>query len=150
MKVFLRCFAAFIMVISIILGYISVNTFQSSTAIDDIGISMVRLLYEYESITDVYNREGQIKSLCSPDVWETINFDNTAHFAGTWDRTRNIPTVVRVVFTRPGLVVYALENDFVVPRDLWCFEYRIENGVFSEVREYQLASMRRDKEGGLF
>lgn len=138
------------MVVSIILGYISVNTFQSSTAVDDIGISMVRLLYEYESITDVYAREDQIKSLCSPEVWETINFDNTAHFAGTWDRTRNIPTVVRVVFTRPGLVVYALENDFVVPKDLWCFEYRIENGVFSEVREYQLVSMRRDKEGGLF
>lgn len=150
MKVFLRCFAALIMVVSIILGYISVNTFQSSTAVDDIGISMVRLLYEYESITDVYAREDQIKSLCSPEVWETINFDNTAHFAGTWDRTRNIPTVVRVVFTRPGLVVYALENDFVVPKDLWCFEYRIENGVFSEVREYQLVSMRRDKEGGLF
>lgn len=119
-------------------------------AVDNTGVAMVRLLYEYDSIQDVYGRETEIKSRCSSDVWEEISFDNSSHFDGTWGRTKNLPSRVRVILTRPGMVVYALENDFVDPRHLWCFEYELSDGVFISVREYQLVALRNSEEGGFF
>lgn len=146
-KYILRGLSLAIILVCAIWGFYLVTSFEGSN--EAVGIAMLRMLYEYGEIQDVYDREKQIQSQCSESVWDWISFWNDEHWSGTWSRTRNLPSKVRVVFTRPGLIIYALENDFVYPTYLWCFEYKLERGVFTEIREYQLVGNRRSEDGGL-
>ncbi len=139
---------ATVIVVCIVVGFFNVNFYGKHD--EETGIALLRLLYEYESIDQVYERTDKIRNICSEDVWSLISPDNEEHFSATWGRIGNFPTKVRVVSTRPGIIVYALDNEFIQPKDLWCFEYRIEHGVFSDVREYKMAALRENKEGGLF
>lgn len=113
------------------------------------GVEFLRLLYEYNSFSEIEERQGWIKSLCTPEVYEELSVDNDSHWQGTYRRTSPLPTKVRVVLTRPGLIIYALDNAYIYPTELWCFEYEITKGLFSEVREYKLANLRTDEKGGL-
>lgn len=137
-----------LIVATVLRGVYLVNHYTGGN--DNVGVAMVRELYEYDTITDVYAREATLKSKCTREVWEQISWDNEAHWDGTWNRTKNAPTKVRVVLSRPGLVVYALENDWVPRSSLWCFEYEVEHGLFTQIREYKLISIKESKDGGFF
>lgn len=148
MKWVIRGVSLCLIVICVFWGFYLVNHYNGG--FEDGGIAMVRLLYEYDSIQDVYDRQDAIRSRCSDEVWSELSAENKSHWDGTWERSKNLPTKVRVVLSRPGYVVYALENEFVYPSYLWCFEYTIERGIFTSVREYKLVGMRESKDGGFF
>lgn len=138
-----------VITLSAILGLYTVKFYSTDNS--DLGIRMVCLLYEYDNIEEISQRRGRIKSLCSKDAYEQISISNPEHYANAYSlRTQNYQSIVRVVFDRPGLVVYALDNAVVYPTDLWCFEYKIKNGLFTDIREYKLAGWREDSGGGLF
>lgn len=113
------------------------------------GVEFLRLLYEYDNYSEIETRQSWIKALCTEDVYDEVCLYNESHWQGTYQRTSPLPAKVRVVLTRPGLIIYALDNAYVYPTELWCFEYKISKGLFSEVREYKLANLRTDKGGGL-
>ena len=140
MKWTIRGLSIAIIVVCAVWGFYLVGMYQGVS--DDSGVAMLRLLYEYDNIQDIYDRSDEIRARCSEDVWSTLSPDNEAHWKGTWERTKNAPTKVRVVMERPGLIIYALDNEFVYPSYLWCFEYTIERGVFTDVREYKLVGSR--------
>ena len=148
-KWILRGVSILVIVVCIVWGSFMVITYSDKED-SDAGVAMVRLLYEYDQIQDVYDRQDQIRSQCSPEVWSELSSANDAHWNGTYERTQNAETKVRIVMTRPGLVIYALENEFVYPAYLWCFEYEVDHGLFTSVREYKLVGMRESKDGGFF
>ncbi len=148
MKQFIRIVSIVIIVLCIFIGAYTVYFYSTDNS--DLGVRMVCLLYEYEDFNELDARQEQIESLCTQDVFEQLSLNNSDHFKGTYGRTQNFPTSVKVVFLRPGLVVYALDNYLVYPSDLWCFEYTITGGKFSEVREYKLVGKVTDDKGGLF
>lgn len=117
---------------------------------EDVGVEMVRLLYEYESLDELYGRLDAIERMCTEEACAILTPDNAEHFEGAWERTGNLPTRVRIVWARPGMVVYALETEAQRQADLWCFSYELHKGLFDNVREYKLSATRRDAKGGLF
>lgn len=147
-KKFVRATAILLIAVCATLGFYTVRFYSISNS--DIGIRLVCLLYEYDSIEDIEGRMDQLRNLTSPDVYSQLNITNDAHYTAAYGRTGSYPTGVKIVFDRPGLIVYALDNAKAYPSDLWCFEYKIEDGVFTEVREYKLVGWRTDSEGGLF
>ena len=147
-KWLIRVAAIGIILISTVRGLYLVNTYSGGN--ESIGVAMLRLMYEYDSIEDVYDREDEIRSRCTDEVWKQINFDNQGHWDGAWERTKNAPTRIRVLRTYPGLIVYAIESEFVHPAYLWCFEYTLDHGKFSSIREYQIVGLRESTDGGFF
>lgn len=148
MKWVIRGLSLTLIVICAVWGFYLVQMYHETY--DDRGVAFLRMLYEYESIEDIYSRSKEIQSRCSDDVWEELDPSNEAHWKGTWERTKNAPTKVRVVMERPGMIIYALDNEFVYPQYLWCFEYTIERGVFTSVREYQIVGKKSSEDGGFF
>lgn len=148
-KTGVRVVSALLIAVCAILGLYTVRFYSVSNS--DVGIKVVCLLYEYNTVEDIDKRMDQLHKLCTEQVYDQLSVQNEEHFEAAYSRrSRNYPTGVKVVFDRPGLVVYALDNAVVYPADLWCFEYKIKDGLFSEVREYKLAGWREDDGGGLF
>lgn len=147
-KTVVRTVSCVIIVVCAILGAYTVAFY--STDNDDLGIRMVCLLYEYDSTDEIAGRDETIASLCTPEVYNQLSPDNSEHFEATYGRIGNYETQVKIVFTRPGLIVYALDSAVTYPTDLWVFEYRIKDGLFSSVQEYKLVGTRTDSGGGLF
>lgn len=147
-KWFLRGACILIIVTCSVLGFYLVTDYQHSA--EDVGVMMVRLLYEYDEISDVYSRSDSVRKLCTEDIWDELSPNNQAHFEGTWGRTGNAPVKVRIVWSRPGVVVYALESSMSKTVELHSFVYELDGGLFSYVREYSLVSVKKDAGGGLF
>ncbi len=129
-------------------GFVYVSNYEDAGEI--LAVDTLRCLYEYNKISEVYQRNSQLKRNCSEQVYEQVSPDNSGHYEGILARTKNYPTKVRVVLTRPSMVVFALENPNVYPEDLWCFEYQVQGVKLTHVREYKFVSMRQDGKGGFF
>lgn len=129
------CFA--IIILCAITGFLFVHTYNEAEI--DVGVNLLRELYEYDRLQELYTREKSIRSKCTEEVWSQIGFNiNEKHYDKTWGKTRDTTTKVRVVWTKPGIVIYYLENPYTFPEDLKCFEYTYSNGKFISVRETNL------------
>lgn len=148
MKEFLRVLSAVVIVLCCITGYALINFYDSGN--EEAGVALLQLMYDYQSIEEVFDREETLKALCTEEVYTQLSSNSKERLESAWGRTANIPTRVRVLFVRPGFIVYALENELVSKYDLWCINYEIDHGLFSEVREYELVSVLDGGRGGFF
>lgn len=147
MRNIIRGVCVIVIVICTLLGSYMVFMHQDENTL--FGIQMVMLLYDYDKYEEVQGRQEQIVALCSPTAFDALGCHNEERWPEIYGRIGNYPCRVRIVFTRPGLVIYSLDTAQIYSADLWCFTYEIQGGQFTNVREYKLAGTWSDSKGGL-
>lgn len=122
---------------------------QSRGATENLGITAVKLMYEFEKPEDLNAQYRQLRKIVSDDTWEVLNFDNELRVVNTYFKFDYNPSQVEIHYYRDGLILYNLKTAAVPEGTLWAFQYEINHGKIDKVREYQLVSLYDGKEGGL-
>lgn len=147
MRNIIRGVCIVVIVVCTLLGSYMVFMHQDEDTL--FGVQMVMLLYDYDKYEEVQGRQERIAALCSQEAFDLLGCHNEQHWSASYRRIGNYPCRVRIVFTRPGLVIYSLDTAQIYSTDLWCFTYELQGGQFTNVREYNLAGTWSDSKGGL-
>lgn len=115
----------------------------------DIGVTAVRLMYEFDDPEDLNDRYASLRRIVNDDAWEVLSIDDELRTVNTYFKFQYQSSSVNIRFHRKGLVLYSLVNNALSPDTIWAFEYDIVNGKISNVREYRWVSVYRGDKGGM-
>ena len=112
-----------------------------------LGLRVLNLMYSYDDVNELSSNYYQIKRLVSEDDWERLNIDNEIRVVNAYMKLKGDPTRVVITKQYEGLIVYRLENSNVNPNTHWVFQYDIEDGKLSNIREYRLQRLYNGDKG---
>lgn len=134
----IKCALSIVLLLAVaIVGTIGSNARSKG----EIGVRIVRLMYDFNDVNDLAENYAIIRGLVAPSDWDRLNIDNEMRTVNTYFKFKAAPSHVNVVYSRPGIVVYTLTNDNIDGDVHWVFEYDVKDNKVCNIREYRMKSL---------
>lgn len=120
----------------------------SSSEGTDIGSRCVMLMYDFSTPQELATNQKLLQNITTDQVFETLTIDNTNRAVNAYFKFQYSPSVVNILASTPGCVLYTITNDYVDPDAVWVFLYTLDtSGAISGVTEYQVLARLSGGEG---
>lgn len=124
-----------LLIVSLSLLWVSV---VSSSSQANIGVRVVRLMYDFKAPEDLVMGQSELKTLLVEEEFERLTVDNLYRAVNTYYKFGYTSSDVVIVDYSEGYVLYRLLNDNISSNTLWIFQYDVtRNGLLTNIREYE-------------
>ena len=105
----------------------------------DIGVETVKTMYQFDTPTELLEKQAYLRSLLVPDEFDRLCIDNDSRAISAYYKFKYRPSKVNVIEHEDGYVLYTLLNDNISKEHLWVFEYCLTDEYFiDDVKEYRV------------
>lgn len=115
---------------------ISTIVVNSTMVHDGFGSNIVRLMYDFDDMTELSENYAILHNLVSEEVWDKISIDNELRVINSYYKFKAEKSSVVVVYEEPGLVMYKIKNSYIQPNMIWVLEYQKSGHKVTDIREY--------------
>lgn len=103
-----------------------------------IAVQTLRSLYEFENLVQFGENIAIFETLVTPDVFKRMTADNTDRILRVYLKFNGRPSYVNVIEAGKGYIVYSLVCEAIERERVFLFNYEINGGKISAIREAEL------------
>lgn len=103
-----------------------------------VGIEAVELLYDFNNINELANNLKDLKKMMTTKCYYKTTVLNSEKSLNTYLKFKKKSTKVNIIDSKPGFVLYSLDNEYITDSRIFIFSYRLNLfGDICEVREFE-------------
>lgn len=103
-----------------------------------VGVNAVKLLYDFNNINDLANNLEDLRGMMTEKCYYKTTVLNSDKSLNTYLKLKKKATKVNIIDSKPGFVLYSLENENITESRLFIFSYRLNLfGDIYDVREFE-------------
>lgn len=103
-----------------------------------VGSKAVKLLYDFNNIGELEDNLVGLKSMMTDRCYYSTTVVNSDKSLNTYLKLKKAKTTVNIIESKPGFVLYSLDNPNITPSRLFIFSYKLNLfGKIEEVREFE-------------
>ena len=103
-----------------------------------VGSEAVKLLYNFDNINELEDNLVGLKSMMTVRCYYSTTVVNSDKSLNTYLKLKKAKTTVKIIESKPGFVLYSLDNPNITSSRLFIFSYKLNLfGKIEEVREFE-------------
>lgn len=103
-----------------------------------VGSKAVKLLYEFDSIDELEDNLVKLRSMMTDRCYYSVTVLNSDKSLNTYLKFKKEKTKVNILDSKPGFILYSIDNPNISSDRLFIFSYRLNgSGEIEEVREFE-------------
>lgn len=107
----------------------------------DIGEQVLYALYDYEDLIDFAENIEELETLTTTEVFNRMTMNNADRILMVYLKFMGNPSMVNIVESGEGYIIYSLVSESIEPERLFLFTYGVNpEGLVDRINEAELTT----------
>lgn len=138
----------FLLAVLFLMAYVIYGVISNYSADDKnekLGILAVQTLYQFQNLNELDAKMDVLKSISTEEVYNQLTIDTTERSLRVYLKFKNKPSIVEIVKSSPGLVIYHLNSEAIKKERIFMFSYTVKKGKLSTAYEGEVIPFTTSK-----